>query len=294
MEVLGEKLIIQCWFKRKEAINMWYFKMIKRRKIVDFIILIIFCIFFLGPLLNLLLLAFSGEWQYPAKLPSSWSLQWWKFVFEDDEILESIILSFLIAIVVTISSIIICIPAAYAFARITFPFRRFFLFSFLLTNAFPKMGLYVSIGVLFYQFGLMNTFIGIVLIHILNTLMYMTWIPSAAFKNVHKAQEESARDAGASPFKVFWHITLPMAAPGILVASIFTFLSSLDEAQGTLLVGVPDFKTMPVIMYSLIADYPSTAGAVFSIILTLPTVILLLAARKFVAGDAFAGGFKMN
>ncbi|WP_026564211.1 ABC transporter permease [Bacillus sp. UNC41MFS5] len=273
---------------------MWYFKTLKKRKIIDFIILAIFCIFFLGPLLNLLLLAFAGEWQYPAKLPTSWSLEWWSFVFEDDEILNSIILSFVIAIVVTLSSIVICIPAAYAFARIRFPFRRFFLFSFLLTNAFPKMGLYVSIGVLFYQFGLMNTFVGIVLIHILNTLMYMTWIPSASFKNVHKAQEESARDAGASPFKVFWHITLPMAAPGILVASIFTFLSSLDEAQGTLLVGVPDFKTMPVIMYSLIADYPSTAGAVFSIILTLPTVILLVAARKFVAGDALAGGFKMN
>ena len=65
-----------------------------------------------------------------------------------------------------------------------FPFRRFFLFSYLLTNAFPKMGLYVAIAVLFYQLDLMNTFTGIVLIHIINTLMYMTWIPSAAFENV--------------------------------------------------------------------------------------------------------------
>jgi len=273
---------------------MWYIKSVKKGKIIEFVILILFCIFFLGPLLNLLLLAFSGKWQYPAKLPSSWSLEWWSFVLSDDEVLHSILLSFVIAIVVTLVSIIICIPAAYAFARIQFPLRRMFLFSFLLTNAFPKMGLYVSIGVLFYQFDLMNTFIGIVLIHIINTLMFMTWIPSAAFKNVHKAQEESAQDAGASPFRVFWHITLPMAAPGIVVASIFTFLSSLDEAQGTLLVGIPDFKTMPVIMYSIIADYPSTAGAVFSIILTLPTIILLLAARRFVGADALASGFNMK
>ncbi|UUZ86886.1 ABC transporter permease subunit [Paenibacillus sp. P26] len=173
-----------------------------------------------------------------------------------------------------------------------FPLSRFFLFSFLLTHAFPKMGLYVSIAVLFFKLGLMNTMAGVVLIHIINVLMFMTWIPTATFRNVHAAQEESARDVGASPLRVFRSITLPMAMPGIIVASVFTFLNSLDEAQGTFLVGIPDFKTMPVVMYSIIADFPSGAGAVFSIILTLPTVILLLAAQRFVSADIMASGFQ--
>ncbi|SDZ62907.1 putative spermidine/putrescine transport system permease protein [Evansella caseinilytica] len=273
---------------------MWYFKALPTSKIIQFICLSVFLIFFFGPLLNLLLLAFSGEWQYPHRLPTSWSLEWWSFVLQDQSITRAMGLSFLIATIVTLLSLIICLPAAYTFARIQFPMRRFFLFSYLLTNAFPKMGLYVAIAVLFYRLGLMNTFVGIVLIHIINTLMFMTWIPSAAFANVHQSQEESARDAGASPFQVFWHITLPMAKPGIIVASVFTFLSSLDEAQGTFLVGIPDYRTMPVIMYSIIVDYPSTAGAVFSVILTAPTIILLLVARKFVGGDALAAGFKMK
>ncbi|MFC4401981.1 ABC transporter permease [Gracilibacillus xinjiangensis] len=273
---------------------MWYFRTLGERKIIEFIFLCIFMLFFFGPLLNLLLLAFAGEWQYPDVLPKVWSLEWWSFVLQDESIVKSMWLSFLIATIVTLISLIICIPAAYAFARIQFPLRRFFLFSFLLTNAFPKMGLYVAIAVLFYQMNLMNTFTGIILIHIINTLMFMTWIPSAAFENVHKSQEEAARDAGASPLRVFWHITLPMAKPGIIVASIFTFLSSLNEAEGTFLVGVPNYQTMPVIMYSIIADYPSTAGAVFSVILTLPTLILLFAARRFVGADAFASGFKMK
>ncbi|MCP8971020.1 ABC transporter permease [Ectobacillus ponti] len=273
---------------------MWYFKSLKKGRILEFVFLVIFCVFFFGPLLNLLLLAFAKGWQFPAKLPTSWSLQWWEYVLQDPQVLRSIGLSFWIAVVVTVVSIVICIPAAYAFARFQFPLRRFFLFSFLLTNAFPKMGLYVAIGVIFYRLGLMNTFTGVVLIHVMNTLMYMTWIPSAAFQNVHQSQEESARDAGASPLRVFWHITLPMAAPGIAVASVFTFLSSLDEAQGTLLVGIPNFKTMPVIMYSIIADYPSMAGAVFSILLTLPTIVLLLAARRFVGADALVNGFQMK
>jgi len=273
---------------------MWYFRALGKRKLFEFILLVVFTVFFMGPLLNLLLLAFTGKWQYPAVLPQSWSLDWWKFVLSKDEVVKSIGLSFLIATVVTAVSIVLCIPAAYAFARIRFPLSRMFLFSFLLTHAFPKMGLYVSIGVLFYKLGLMNTFTGVVLIHIVNTLMFMTWIPSAAFRSVHQAQEESARDAGASPFRVFRSITLPMAMPGITVASIFTFLNSLDEAQGTFLVGIPDFRTMPVVMYSIVADYPSTAGAVFSIILTLPTAVLLIAAQRFVTADVMSSGFQVK
>jgi putative spermidine/putrescine transport system permease protein len=248
----------------------------------------------MGPLLNLVVLAFSGQWSYPNTLPQTLSLKWWSFVFHQDDVVQSIGLSFMIAAIVTVVSIIICIPAAYAFARIRFPLSRWFLFSFLLTHAFPKMGLYVSIAVLFFKLGLMNTLTGVVLIHIVNTLMFMTWIPSASFRNVHMAQEESARDIGASPFLVFRKVTLPMAMPGILVASIFTFLSSLDEAQGTFLVGIPNFKTMPIIMYQIIADFPDNAGAVFSIVLTLPTIILLLAAQRFVSADVMSSGFQIK
>ncbi|SFJ50164.1 putative spermidine/putrescine transport system permease protein [Paenibacillus sp. UNC496MF] len=272
----------------------WYLKAIGTRKIVEFIVLALFVVFFLGPLLNLAILAFTGKWSYPDVLPHQWSLKWWSFVFKQEDIPQSIGLSFLIAAIVTALSIALCVPAAYAFARIRFPLSRFFLFSFLLTHAFPKMGLYVSIAVLFYKLGLMNTLLGVVLIHMINVLMFMTWIPTAAFRNVHRAQEESARDVGAGPFRVFLKITLPMAMPGIVVASVFTFLNSLDEAQGTFLVGIPNYKTMPIVMYSIISDYPAYAGAVFSIILTAPTIILLLAAKRFVSADVMSSGFQLK
>ncbi|CAM4062003.1 ABC transporter permease [Saccharibacillus endophyticus] len=273
---------------------LWYWKHVGMRRIVEFVLLTVLAIFFAGPLVNLLVLAFSEKWNYPDVLPQVWGFKWWEFVLAKDDIVSSISLSFLIATLVTILSIVVCIPAAYAFARIQFPLKKIFLFSFLLTNAFPKMGLYVSIAVLFYKIGLMNTLLGVVLIHMINVLMFMTWIPTAAFRSIHRAQEESARDVGASPFKVFRSVTLPMAMPGIVVASIFTFLNSLDEAQGTFLVGIPDYKTMPIVMYSIISDFPSSAGAVFSIILTLPTIILLVAAQRLVSADVLASGFQMK
>lgn len=265
-----------------------------KKKFLEFILFTVFLLFFFGPLMNLVMLAFADEYMYPKFLPSALSLKWWHFVLSQKNLVGSMVLSFIVATTTTIVSMIICLPAAYAFARFEFPLRKMFLFSFLVTNAFPKMGLYVTIGMLFYKLHLMGSFVGVIIIHLINTMMYMTWIPAGAFRNIHRQQEEAARDVGASPLQTFFRVTLPMAMPGILVAGIFTFLASLEESQGTLLVGVPNYKTIPVVMYSVIFDYPATAGAVFSIILVLPTIFLLSLLRKSFGTEVLAEGFKMK
>ncbi len=274
-----------------------YYHALGRRRFIQAAVFLAFVLFFFGPLVNTVMMAFADKYNYaehPYFLPSTLSLTWWKFVLTQKNLVSSIALSFVVAILATSLSLLVCLPAAYAFARFKFPLKHFFQFSFLFANAFPKMGLYVSIAIIFYKLNLMGTFPGVLLIHLLGTLMYMTWIPAGAFRNVHKNQEEAARDVGATPFQAFRHVTLPLAMPGIMVACIFTFLQSLEEAQGTLLVGVPNFKTIPVVMYGVIYDYPATAGAVFAVILVLPTLILLSVFRRFVGADAMAAGFKMK
>ena len=265
-----------------------------KKEIFSWLLCGIFIIFFFLPIANLVMLAFADNYQYPSFLPQGLSFKWWSFVLSQDNLAGAMVLSFVIAIITTVLSIIISIPAAYAFARYDFPLRKVFLFSFLISNAFPKIGLYVMIGVMFFKFNLMGTLLGVILIHIVNTLMFMTWIPAGAFKSVHKQQEEAARDVGATPWQTFRFVTLPLAMPGIVTASIFTFLASLEEAQGTLLVGMPDIKTIPVVMYSVVVDYPITAAAVFSLILVIPTIILLLLLRKFVGAEALSKGFSMK
>src|SRR5690606_998036 len=102
-------------------------------------------------------------YQAPAIIPQEFGFQWWKFIFSKDSLMSSIINSFLIAAVTTILSLIICIPAAYALSRYQFKGRKLIMFSYLLSNAFPKMGLYVSMGILFYKYNLMGTFVGVVI-----------------------------------------------------------------------------------------------------------------------------------
>lgn len=259
----------------------------------ELIIFIVFLFFFYGPLMNTFMLAFADRYQAPNVLPTKFGFQWWQFVLSQNDLIQSIINSFLIAIIATLLSMLICVPAAYALARFEFKGKNFFLFSFLLSNAFPKISLYTALGILFYKFQLMGTLAGVIIVHILNTMIFMIWIPSSSFQNIHKQQEEAARDIGAGPIRTFIKITLPAAIPGLAVAGMYTFLGSLEEAQGTLLVGFPQIKTMATSMYGVILDYPPMAGAVFSLLLFVPTVLLLWLCRKIFGKDIFSGGISM-
>jgi putative spermidine/putrescine transport system permease protein len=257
-----------------------------------FVVLMV--VFILGPLLWLGVRAFAGTWTFPNLLPDDWTLRWWQVVINDGALGIAVQNSLFFAPLTVLVSALICLPAAYAFARFDFPGRRFFLISLFATNAFPKMGLFVTLAALFYALNLMNSVLGILVVHVLGTVVFMTWIPAAAFAAVPRNLEEAARDAGASKLRVFTSVTLPMALPGIIVAAVMSFLASFDEAQGTYLVGAPAFMTMPTQMYSLVLNYPTQVAAVFSILLAIPSVALMLAAHKHILGGQLAEGFQIK
>jgi putative spermidine/putrescine transport system permease protein len=263
-------------------------------KVLVIIFVVFMVIFILGPLLWLAVHAFAQSWTFPNLWPSGWTLRWWQTVFSDKALGVAVQNSLVISPLVVLFSAVICLPAAYAFARFDFFARRTFLVGLFATNAFPKMGLFATLASLFYALNLMNTVVGIIIVQILGTIVFMTWIPAAAFAAVPRSLEEAARDAGASRIRVFFSITLRMAMPGILVAAVMSFLASFDEAQGTYLVGAPAYFTMPTEMYTLVLNYPKQVAAVFSILLSIPSVVLMLAARKHIMGGQLAEGFQIR
>ncbi len=270
----------------------WFWRNPAMRKAFGICLLLAFGAFLLMPLVTLLLWAFADKWFYPALVPQEFGLRWWSWIVDNTDLSKAAAYSFTIAPTVTVLSMLICLPAAYAFARFEFPLKRFFYVSLLASNAFPKLGLYIAIAAIFFRLNLIGTFWGVVFVQLLNTLVTMTWIPAAGFASVPRELEEAARDLGASPWRVFFTVTLPIAMPSVIVAAILTFLNSLDEAQATLLIGSPNIITMPVQMYTLVGNYPEPVGAIFSVLLTLPSVLLLLAARKYLLGGYIAAGFR--
>ncbi len=270
----------------------WYWAIGGMRRALQLGAFLALAAFILGPLLTLLVWAFAGTWLFPSLFPE-FSLKWWYYVLENPNVGKSIQMSFLSAPVATLLSAALCIPAAYAFARLEFPGRRVLLLSFLSANAFPKIGLYVSIATLFYRLNLMDTFTGVVLIQLVNTLLFMIWIPTGTFRGINRNLEDAARDVGAGPLRTFFSVTLPIALPGLIVASLFAFLAAFDEAQGTLIVGTPNHVTMPVMMYSLVLSYPQPVGAVFSVLLSLPSLAFLLLAQRYLRAGYLAAGYSL-
>lgn len=270
----------------------WYWSVAAMRRAIALGAFLALAAFILGPLLTLLVWAFAGSWLFPHLLPE-FSLKWWAYVLANGDVTKAIRMSFASAPIATLLSALICVPAAYAFARLRFPGRRALLLSFLSANAFPKIGLYVSIATLFYRLNLMDTFAGVVLIQMVNTLLFMIWIPTGTFRGINTNLEEAARDAGAGPLRTFFQITLPIALPGLIVAVLFAFLAAFDEAQGTLIVGTPNHITMPVMMYTLVLSYPQPVGAVFSVLLSLPSIAFLLLAQRYLRAGYLAAGYSL-
>jgi putative spermidine/putrescine transport system permease protein len=264
------------------------------RGVVTGALFVVVAVFILGPLLWLAAHAFATSWDYPSLLPAGLTLDWWAVVFNDAELGAAVRNSLYFAPLTVLVSAVVCLPAAYAFSRFEFPGRRIFLVGLFATNAFPKMGLFVSMASLFYGLHLMNTIAGVVIVQLVGTVVFMTWIPAAAFSSVPRALEEAARDAGAGRIRTFVRVTLPLALPGILVAILMSFLAAFDEAQGTYLVGAPVYMTMPTEMYSLVLNYPKQVAAVFAILLSVPSVALLLFARRFIMGGRLAEGFQIR
>jgi putative spermidine/putrescine transport system permease protein len=236
--------------------------------------------------------AFTNVWRYPSVIPQEFGLRYWEATVARADVWNSITMSLSLATIVTLISAAICLPAAYAFARMEFPGRNILFFSFLAGQAFPKFGLLVAIAGIFLNLNLIGTFWGVVLIQLVGTLLFMIWIPVAAFQSVDRRMEEAARDVGASPFRVFWSITLPQAGPTIAAAVLLSFVGTFYETEGAWLIGAPGIRTLPVLMISFINNQPVIQyGAVLSVILWLPSFVALLFARRIIGSGSFARGF---
>jgi putative spermidine/putrescine transport system permease protein len=255
-------------------------------------ILALFLFFFIFlPIATVFIWAFTEQWFYPAILPTKWGLKYWAKIIARPDVWQALWVSVRLSALVTGLSAVICLPAAYAFARMEFPGKQVFMMSFLMGNAFPRFALIISIAVLFLTLNLVGTYAGVVVIQLLNTILLMIWLPTAAFQAVSRNMEEAARDVGASPLRVFWHITLPQAAPAIGAALLMTFVWTFYETEGAWLVGAPRIRTMPILMMSMINNQLVVQyGAVLSVMLWVPSLAALLLARRVMGSDSFAKG----
>ncbi len=132
--------------------------------------------------------------------------------------------SLFISVVVTAIAMAIAIPAAYAFARIEFPFRGPLLGIFLAVNMFSGAVLLIPLFRLMRSIGVLNTYLAMIVPGVAFLIPTAIWLMRAYFLRIPKELEEAAWVDGASRFYILRRVILPLAMPGITVATIATFI----------------------------------------------------------------------
>jgi putative spermidine/putrescine transport system permease protein len=258
-------------------------------------LLLVFMII-IGPMTSLFIWSVAHRWYWPNTLPQEVGFEYWKqalgmrtsLAIGAISILPAFFLSLFVAIVVVIIAMLIAIPAGYALAKYRIPFGAVIMFLFLMPNAFPQQPIFVNLLRTFTRWGLAGTIQGVILVHILVGLVFGVWITSATFKSIPRYLEEAARSVGAGSVYTFFHITLPLAAPGLLASSVFVFITSLDEFTGTFFIGLPFVNTLPMTLYSS-SGYNMQFASVIAIILLIPSILFMTLIQRVLRAE-YVGG----
>lgn len=244
------------------------------------------------PLLPLVLWSFAHRWRFPALLPTEWSLRAWEILWKPQTgILAAFGTSLAIALIVTLISVAISIPAGRAMGLYEFRGKRVVEFLLLAPTIVPPLAVIIGVHVLFIRYGLADTLIGVILVHLSPIMPYVVLVMAGVFANYDPEFEEQSRSLGASPWQTFRYVTLPAIFPGMMVAGLFAFLISWTQYITTLIIGGGLVKTLPLILFTLASSTDRALTSAVSLVFIAPAVlILLLTSRYLTGGDAAIGG----
>ncbi len=257
------------------------------------LVVVVIVVGVLLPFVPLLIWSFAHRWLFPAVLPTEWSLRAWTYVFSpSSKVFLAFWRSFVVATAVTLISIPIGIMAGRALGLYRFRGRTLVLFLILAPTIVPVLAVAMGIHVVFIRYGLSDTLLGVILVHLVPVTPYMVLIMSSAFANYDTDFEDQARSLGARPRQVFRHVTLPTIWPSVMIGSLFAFIISWSQYLLTLLIGGGQVITLPVLLFSFANSGDNAITAALSLVFIAPAILILLLTARYLSGrDAAFGSF---
>jgi multiple sugar transport system permease protein len=194
--------------------------------------------------------------------------------------------SLIVSLTTTALGVLVAIPAAYAFSRFRFPGRDILFFAVLIRNMFPVVVFLIPLFILMRTLHLINTHLSLILTYMTFGLPLSIWLLKGFYDNIPEELERAARIDGASRFKAFWLIIMPLSSPGIIATAIYAFIGAWNEYVYALtFLNSENLLTLPVGLQRFFTEYatnwPGLMAAAF--IMSVPVVALfLLLQRHFV------------
>ncbi len=231
-------------------------------------------------------------------MPPKWlfhaTLENYRYVLFSQNFSRYFINSLVIALSATFFSVTTGALAAYALARFRFMGKAVVATSTLLLRMIPEVILVIPIFILWSKFGLVNGRGGIILTYIALNLPFNIWILRSFIAEIPIELEEAALIDGCSDVGIFVRIILPLIAPGVAVASIFTFRIAWNEFILSLVLTNRFTRTLPVAVSLYITDLGIEWGQITAIatIIAIPAFIFTFAAAKSLIMGLTAGAVK--
>jgi multiple sugar transport system permease protein len=251
---------------------------------------------FLGPFVWLFLTSVKSEQEIFA-IPTVWwpeSLQWSNYASAVGQIpFVRYTWNTLFICLLSASGQILSSPlVAYGFSRISFKGRNTLFFVMMATMILPFQVTMVPVYVMFNQMEMLDTYWPLILPNFFGSAFYI-FLLRQFFLGIPYELTESAKMDGASEFRIYWQLILPLSRPALYTVALFTFLHAWGDFLGPLIyLNDPDKWTLSVGLRAFIGEYKVSWGLLMaaSTLFTVPIIVLyFFVQRQFIQGITLTG-----
>lgn len=212
-------------------------------------------------------------------------------VFGEYSFFRPMLNSLYIAAASTFFGLVLGVPAAYSIAR----FKLYRLGVVLLvTRIIPGLTFLVPWYIFFAQLKLIDTFVSLILSHLLLGLPLIAWIMIPYFQSLPKELEDSGRVDGCNNYQTFWHVILPLCGPGIFTAMMLAFIYSWNNFMFALALSGYRTKTLTVAIFNFVEYAEINWGGLMAaaVLITLPVILISFVMQRYVVRGLTAGALK--
>jgi multiple sugar transport system permease protein len=231
----------------------------------------------------------------PQIVTKGFSLDAYTAVLTDPEKIRFFVNSYVVALSVTLITLVIALLAAYAFSRFDFRLKKPLNVVIIGTQAVPPIALLIPFFGLMVTLGLYNTYWGLILTYVVFTLPYAIVMMTGYFNTLPRELDEAVRVDGAGSMTALWRILVPISVPGIISVAVYTFMISWNEFLFALtLTRTNDMRTVPVGIQLLLGQNSQEWNQMMamSILGSIPVLVLFLVFQRWFIGGLTSGSVK--
>lgn len=228
--------------------------------------------------------------------PEDATWEHYRYVLDNGDFTRALRNSVIVAVSTVLIALLIGSFAAYALGRLKFRGKSFTLYLILSMTMFPQIAILGSLYKMVVRFDLYDKLPALIITYLTFTLPFTVWVLTNFFRAMPGELEEAALVDGASPFRTFWEILLPLAMPGLVTTGLLAFINAWNEFLFALTFTLTKARTVQpaIASFSGNTQYDVPWGNIMaaSVLVTLPLVILVLIFQRKILGGLTAGAVK--